>query len=104
MTSPFLVEVVMKAAVESPLVVWAKWLVEHGLTSQTEVPTQVFGKGTTRLIVHLYAPALCGVLSIGQTKPKIREFRSWNQPYPIVEQKLIDAGWQKIDGVHYGHH
>lgn len=86
----------------SPLVVWAKWLVDHGLTSKKEVPTQAFQKGETRLVVHLYEPTLCAVLKIAPQKPKLREFREWAQPYPVVEAKLLQSGWQKVDGVHYG--
>lgn len=52
----------------------------------------VFRKGDVRLVVHGYGSvSVC--LKIGPQKPKIQEFREWNQSIATVAAKLLQTGW-----------
>jgi len=41
----------------------------------------VFRKDDARLVVYQYSYSLCGVLKLADSKPKIRDFREWRQPF-----------------------
>lgn len=69
---------------------WVEWLRQHGFPCATRVA--VFRKGDARLVVHEY-PSCCVVLKIIDVKPKIREFRDWQQPFAVVASKLVAKGW-----------
>ena len=70
---------------------WAKWQAQHRCMRAIRIG--VFRKDDARLVVYQYSYSLCGVLKLADTKPKIRDFREWRQPFNKVKGKLVQRGW-----------
>ena len=70
---------------------WAQWQAQQASGRPQRVA--IFRKGELRLVVHQYGESLCGVLSLAEVKPKVREFREWRQPFIAVQAKLVKRGW-----------
>ena len=70
---------------------WAKWQAQHRCMRAIRIG--VFRKDDARLVVYQYSYSLCSVLKLADTKPKIRDFREWRQPFNKVKGKLVQRGW-----------
>jgi len=70
---------------------WAKWQTQHRCMRAIRIG--VFRKDYARLVVYQYGNSLCGVLKVADSKPKIRDFREWRQPFNKVKGKLVQRGW-----------
>lgn len=73
---------------------WAKWQAQHRCMRAIRI--EVFRKDDARLVVYQYSYSLCVVLKMADTKPKIRSFREWRQPFKTVKEKLVHRGWVLI--------
>lgn len=73
---------------------WAIWQSQHRCLKAIRI--SVFRKENTRLVVYQYGKSLCGVLKLADSKPKIRDFREWLQPFDTIKGKLADRGWSLI--------
>jgi hypothetical protein len=80
---------------------WVKWLSNEGFHGRNP-PVAIFTRAGTRLVVHAYAEALCGVLTITPQAPKLRGFREWRQPLAAVRAKLLARGWKQVAGQEAG--
>ena len=73
------------------LLSWANWQTQRGAALATRIV--VVRKDDVRLVVHEYG-SQCGILELGEVKPRIRDFRIWSQPLPVVMAKLEKHGWK----------
>lgn len=46
-------------------------------------------------MVHEYGNE-CGLLTLGDLKPRVRKFRLWSQPFGVVAAKLEQYGWMLV--------
>ena len=76
------------------LIRWALWHKQHAYPKAILIG--VFRKDYARLVVYQYSYSLCGVLKLADSKPKIRDFREWRQPFDKVKGKLVQRGWMLV--------
>lgn len=71
---------------------WANWQKSRDFRAAQRIA--VFVREGDKLVVHAYE-GVCGILSVADTAPKIRQFRVWSQPFRIVQRQLVKHGWTK---------
>lgn len=80
---------------------WAAWQAKQSVPANR---LMIFRKEDLRLLVHQHG-IVCSVLKMADVGPKIRNFREWRQPLPVVTAELIRRGWKVVQDceVTHGH-